>query len=191
MLPGGSLSIISMPAPIIGARSLQGTMLIDYEDGPIGLNDPSYGLNYQVWTLKVTEFGIYIESENTHAEMLISAFNITEASLTFDQNGRPTIVYVQYARAFIWWYDSSIASRTTTDLGTGIRSPKIILDDKRQWQSSNSDIIVGYIKNDNLCYCQQRDRFSIEYVLAQNVFGRIQKLGMGNNFRLQFIVGNY
>ena len=112
-------------------------------------------------------------------------------SFTFDQNGRPSICFTQYGQTKIYWFDSSLGGVTTTTIGAGIGSPKVILDDKRQTQTGSSDIIMGYIKNMQLCYRQQRDRFLIEYVLATNVAGRLQKIGMGNNLRLQFVVGNY
>lgn len=191
MLPEGRLSTAKVPAPILGGRALKSSPKIDYEDGPIALNDPSEGLFYQIWTGQIYGEGVFLFSDLVERQDILSALNITEMSFTFDQNGRPTVAYVQYGIAKIWWYDSTIESHTTTEIGSGVLSPKVILDDKRQTQTNSSDIILGYIKNENLYYRQQRDRFGTEYLLATNVVGRLQKIGMGNNLRLQFVVSNY
>jgi hypothetical protein len=185
------LSSSPVIAPILGGRSVQGALKIDFEDGPIDLNDPSSGLFYQIWEGRVYEDGVFLFSDLVERQDILNQLNITEFSFTFDQNGRPAIVYVQYGIAKVWWYDSAIPGLTTTTIGGGVISPKLILDDKRQTQTGSSDIILGYIQNENLYYRQQRDRFGTAYLIAQDVIGRIQKLGMGNNLRLHFILGNY
>lgn len=192
MLPEGKLSSQSVPAlSILGGRSMTGTLKQDFEDGPIALNDPSAGLYYQIWQALAHDNGVRLYDAEEVSTEILTALNITEMSFTFDQNGRPSICFTQYGQTKIYWFDSSLGGVTTTTIGAGIGSPKVILDDKRQSQTNSSDIIMGYIKNSQLCYRQQRDRFLIEYVLATNVAGRLQKIGMGNNLRLQFIVGNY
>ena len=192
MLPEGRLSTINIPSiSILGGRSLESAPKIDHEDGPVNISDPSEGLFYQIWTGQVYDGGIFLFSDLIERQDILEQLNITEMSFTFDQNGRPTIVYVQYGIAKIWWYDSTIAGHTITTIGSGVISPKVILDDKRQTQTNSSDIILAYIKNENLYYRQQRDRYGIEYLLVTKVIGRLQKLGMGNNLRLQFVVSNY
>ena len=187
------LSTINVPAPIIGGRSLPISLKEDFEDGPIDLNDPSSGLMYQVWRGIASDQGVSLikDAGEGDVEEILTQLNITEMSFTFDQNGRPSVCYTQYGQTKIYWYDSTVGGVATTVLGSGLGSPKIFLDDKRTTQTSISDMIVGYIKQKQLCYRQQRDRFGTEYVLATNVEGRLQKIGMGNNLRLQFVVGNY
>lgn len=191
MLPEGKLSSRPMVAPIIGGRANSITLKQDFEDGPIELNDPSAGLYYQIWQALAHDGGVRLYDAQEVGTDVLTALNITEMSFTFDQNGRPSICFTQYGQTKIYWFDSSLGGVTTTTIGAGIGSPKVILDDKRQTQTGSSDIIMGYIKNMQLCYRQQRDRFLIEYVLATGVVGRLIKIGMGNNLRLQFVVGNY
>ena len=192
MLPEGRLSSQNVPAlSILGGRSLTGSLKQDFEDGPIELNDPSAGLYYQIWQALAHDGGVRLYDAQEVGTDVLTALNITEMSFTFDQNGRPSICFTQYGQTKIYWFDSSLGGVTTTTIGAGIGSPKVILDDKRQRQTNSSDIIMGYIKNSQLCYRQQRDRFLIEYVLATGVVGRLIKIGMGNNLRLQFVVGNY
>ena len=140
---------------------------------------------------QVYDGGVFLFSDLVERQDILSKLDITEMSFTFDQNGRPSVVYVQYGIAKIWWYDSTVGGMANTLIGSGVISPKIILDDKRQTQTDSSDIVLGYIRNKNLYYRQQRDRFGVEYLLATGVVGRLQKLGMGNNLRLQFVVANY
>ena len=198
MLPADSsgvrrLSTFNVPAPIIGGRSLPISLKEDFEDGPIDLNDPSSGLMYQIWRGIASDQGVSLvkDAGEGDVEEIFTQLNITEMSFTFDQNGRPAVCYTQYGQTKIYWYDSTVGTMAITVIGSGIGSPKIFLDDKRQTQTAISDMIVGYIKQKQLCYRQQRDRFGTEYVLATNVQGRLQKIGMGNNLRLQFIVANY
>lgn len=187
------LSTFNVPAPIIGGRSMTVSLKEDFEDGPINISDPSSGLMYQVWQGIASDQGVRLVKNAGIGDGVdvLTQLNITEMSFTFDQNGRPSVCYTQYGQTKIYWYDSSVGGMSITILGSGIGSPKIFLDDKRQTQTAISDMIAGYIKQEQLCYRLQRDRFGIEYVLATNVKGRLQKIGMGNNLRLQFVVGNY
>lgn len=187
------LSTVNVPAPIVGGRSMAISLKEDFEDGPIEISDPSSGLMYQVWQGIASDQGVRLvkNAGNGEGTDVLTQLNITEMSFTFDQNGRPSVCYTQYGQTKIYWYDASVGGMATTVLGSGIGSPKIFLDDKRQTQTAISDMIVGYIKQKQLCYRLQRDRFGTEYVLATNVQGRLQKIGMGNNLRLQFVVGNY
>lgn len=187
------LSTVNVPAPIVGGRSMAISLKEDFEDGPIEISDPSSGLMYQVWQGVASDQGVRLvkNAGNGEGTDVLSQLNITEMSFTFDQNGRPSVCYTQYGQTKIYWFDSTVGRMATTVIGSGIGSPKIFLDDKRQTQTAISDMIVGYIKQEQLCYRLQRDRFGTEYVLATNVKGRLQKIGMGTNLRLQFVVGNY
>lgn len=191
MMPDNSLSSQNIPSPILGARALGIGLKSDYEDGPIAITDSSKGLYFQTWSGQAYDLGVFVESNTTGRIDILSELNITTMSFTFDQNGRVVVVYTQYGNTHIWWYDTTIAAYTTTTIGNGITSPKVFLDDKRSVFATTSDIILGYIKNSNLYFRQQRDRYEIEYLLATNVIGRLQKIGMGHNLRLQFVVGNY
>ena len=187
MLPNNSLSSYPLPSTLLGGRSLVSGLKVDYESGPISINDPSHGLQYQIWQGVVDSInGIYIGAETVPMSLQIPLDNISEFSFTFDQNGNLAIVYIQYSRTYLWWFDTTENQMVTTYLGNTIISPKIALDDKRRQSSATNDIIVGYIKNNNLYYIQQRDRFGVEYLLKTNVSGRIDRMGLGVNLRFQF-----
>lgn len=187
MLPDYELSIYPIKSLIIGGKGLPHSLKVDYETGPVGIQDPSEGINYQIWSgiVNPTE-GIYLWADNTPIAKYLSLADISEFNFTFDQNANLAIVYVRYGIAYLYWYDSTISDMTTTTLGSNYISPKLSLDDKRSESSATSDIVLGYIRNNNLCIRLQRDRYETEYVLELDVRGRIDSMGMGKNWRFQF-----
>lgn len=97
--------------------------------------------------------------------LLYTTGNVTEVSLTFDQNMRPTICYVEDGMVKLYWYDASLASMTITEYPAA-SSPRVSLDDKRKFNIGNSDIIFAYVMDNNrLCYRLQRERYGIEHTL--------------------------
>ena len=195
MLPEGKLSSIPVPAAILGGRARNISPALDYEDGPIAISDTSEGLFYQTWTGWIGEGGVYLEAPSVEAFLAYSASGVHEMSFTFDQNGRYAIALMQNNQCRIYWWDPVEGGYYNTYIGPGIVSPKIILDDKRSNQHPVSDMVMGYIRQNNLCYRLQRDRFTVEYVLAAelapvNTPVRLNKIGKNRGLRLQFIVGN-
>jgi len=198
MLPDYALSTVNLPTILLGARSKSIGLRNDYEDGPISIGNASSGINYQEWHGRITDTGISIGALNVPDVEIIHASNIYEFSFTFDQNGRLTIVYVIEGVAYLWWYDSNVGNMTTTNLGSTFKNPRVSLDDKRSKSNSSSDIILAYLRNYNLYYRQQRDRYTLEYLLASNVYNDTNgiqsnyliKIGMGRNLRFQFVLSN-
>jgi hypothetical protein len=196
------LSTEPVCASIVGAKRLRAAagaeMLIDYEDGGIDISDPSEGLQYQVWKAYVTENRyIWIEALTTGQKyQLIDAPGLMEISFTFDQNCRPTIAYeASGEKVYMYWYDSLIADYYTTSFGKYYDSMKVFLDDKRQRELLRSDIICTYIKTHGggnkipgLYMRRQRDRYTVEYLLREGITGPIYQFGMGNNWRLQWVL---
>jgi hypothetical protein len=174
----------------------------DYQLGGIGLSDASQGLQVQAWFLEisgpVSNNNIVISAPNTQPTILLSAPNVTEVSLSFDQNMRPAVAYVSQGNPYFWWFDTTIPGYTTISLGSTVTNPRCTTDDKRAREVNigYTDIILAYINNNNLCFRQQRDRFTIERVLQANLNNLIPnpsliKIGMNSIERLQFqIFGN-
>ncbi len=187
-LPGDGLaSKEPVVGGFVGADQLPPSKVISYEDGGIALNDSSAGLLHQVWKACISDDGSRILiSSPSHAEsVFIAGTEISEVSLAFDSNMNPAVAYVEVGFARLRWYDSLIDDYTTTNF-PGASSPKLSTDDKRPGQTSQRDIIFAYIRNGNLYYRQQRDRYGVEYLLATNVEGEFNQLGMNTAGRLQF-----
>lgn len=186
MIKNNSLSLAVVEGMFINGRHYPVTNSSDCESGGVAIQDPSEGLLYQVWKARLENDHVYISAENTPEYSIFSGSGITEISFSFDQNMRFTLAYVENGNAKLYWYDSTTQGMTITNFGSSVKNPRITLDDKRSTQSENSDIIMVYIKNMNLYYRQQRDRFSVEYLLKTGV-SKLKKIGMNDKLRLQFL----
>ncbi|MBM6660109.1 hypothetical protein, partial [Bacteroides gallinaceum] len=127
------------------------------------------GLASHIWRAWTDSKAIYIQRSDLPkdtAKTLLAALNITELDLTFDQNMRPVLTYVSGGIAKLYWYDTVSQSKTITDF-PNVQNPRVSLDDKRAFNTANSDVIFAYINNDQLCCRYQRERYGTEHVLQQ------------------------
>lgn len=192
MLPDNELSSSPVPAVFIGGRALPVRDTVDYELGGIALNDPSEGLQYQIWRARIESEGaeIIIDAQNVDPFVLIAGVNITEVSISFDQNMNPVVAYVEDGTPKLYWYDSTVPGMVTTSFAD-IVTPRVSMDDKRKSQSQNNDVIFAYMKNSNLYMRMQRDRYSVEYLLAEDIDSPgLIKIGMSRQNRFQFMFRN-
>ncbi|WP_444942704.1 hypothetical protein ACJJIK_10635 [Microbulbifer sp. ZKSA006] len=190
MLPENTLSSEPISSAFLGGAALPVRDITDYETGGIAIQDTSEGLQYQIWRARILNDGtdIVLDADQVDEFTIISATEITEVSLSFDQNMNPVIAYVEGGTAKLYWYDTSVAEQVTTEW-PGIITPRVTLDDKRQLQSAISDVIFAYLKDGHLYYRQQRDRFEAEYLLQADVDSDgLIKIGMNRQHRLQFLL---
>lgn len=190
-MPQNELSLEVIDSPFIGGRALAVTKIRDYETGGIALNDPSEGHQVQVWSAEVVYSTDIVLSAELVAETLVYAgTDISEISITFDQNMRLTYTFVEGGSAKLRWYDTTIPAFVVTEFGSTYISPRVSLDDKRLLQMGNNDIIFAYIREGNLYFRMQRDRFGVEYLLATDVLPApdyyLAKIGMNTKNRFQF-----
>lgn len=191
MLPDGVLSTSVVRDNFLGGRSLPVRNEVDYETGGIALNDASAGLLHQVWRARIIEkTEILLDAELVDESVIATGINITEVSLSFDRNMNVVLAYVENGVARLYWYDSVLAAMTTTTFA-GVVTPRVALDDKRNSQSAISDVIFAYLKDGDLYYRQQRDRYLVEYLLASDVDSPgLIKIGMNRQLRMQFMFRN-
>jgi hypothetical protein len=194
MMPDNSLSASPIPAPFFGARSLPITPIVDYEDGGIAINDASRGLLYQRWRAILFRPGevdsyVQLDAREVAPFTLVELPNITEISIAFDQLMRPTLAFVRNGVAYLRWFDSVPGQYVTDEIGAGIITPRVSMDDKRLIATDGyqlNDVILAYVRDGNLYYRQQRDRFLIERLLAEGVKPLI-KIGFSRGLRFQFM----
>lgn len=188
MIPGDSLSSSPVYSPFLYGDSLSVSAIRDYEMGGVALNDPSEGLNIKLWRLDVSGTHIVISENGANPQNIITGSDITEASFAFDQNMRPVIVYVQNGQAKLYWYDPTIPGVTTTTLASTVKSPRVAMDDKRTQTTllGQNDVILAYIRSNNLYFRMQRERYLTEHLLQSTVNGLLVNLGMNTANRLQF-----
>lgn len=184
-LPDHELSSIPINAPFLEQSNNIHAPLVDYEMGGIALYDASQGLQVKLWTAFVDGENVFIHSQDVAPILLFSLPGIREISLAFDQNMRPFIAFMQHSLARYWWYDTQISAMRFSDLPEAT-SPRCTLDDKRTMQTGTSDILLAYVKNNNLYYREQRDRFTVEYLLREDVNAELITIGMAKNNRVRF-----
>lgn len=189
MLPENNLS----HRPIYGAFLVpeKAEPLVDFEWGGVDLLDTSQGLSVYIWKCYYRDNWICIENDVVQYQ-LINIKDVKQISLSFDFNMHATIAYTvenldKSRSAFLYWYDSAQSAQITTEYGVDYLTPQVSLDDHRLHQSANADIIFAYLKNGNLYYRQQRDRFLIEYLLEEGIDGsELTQIGMTTKNRFQF-----
>ncbi|WP_443690423.1 hypothetical protein [Pseudomonas sp.] len=188
MMPDNVLSSQTVRGNIVGARALAVTPIVDYEDGGVALNDSTRGNQYQIWQALLIKDQVLISAPNTPEFVMFAGPGLTEISLTFDQNMRPVLAFMQSGVARYRWYDPTVGAQIVTDLPAGSITPKVILDDKRQTQTSNCDVILAYVRAGGLYYRQQRDRYQIERLLTDGVTTSLLRIGFSDQLRLQFMM---
>lgn len=164
MLPNGVISE-SDNSDFLPPRNKITGKLECWELGGVAISNTSQPFQY-FWYGFVKGNAIYIQREG-HEPIAVLAFfgKVTEMSFTFDQNMRTTIAYVEDNIAKFYWYDSLTSQNVITEY-PNIKNPKLSLDDKRNFNVANSDIIFAYISDNNkLCYRLQRERYGAEHVL--------------------------
>lgn len=187
MLPENRASTKPVSGLLVVPDSYLVNDLHDFEQGGIALNDPSQGLEYQTWECFYRETDVVVKPASGPETVLFSIAGITALSMCFDQNMRPLVAFEREGQVWLWWWDSFTSSRRTDSFGPG-RCPRATMDDKRRSQAAASDIIFAYIRDEVLCYRQQRDRFQTERVLRSGVnkMTRLKNVAMGMNWRLIF-----
>lgn len=186
------LSTTPVPGAFIGSASealLSRTY--DFIDGPVAEQDPSQGLMYQQWRAYIKDLQVWIEADNRPPSVLLPSptNSITDISIAFNQNADLHYCWVDAGTARLRYYDTLTSSMQTMTLPSGVRTPKVTLDDKRPTQTGRSDVILSYVKDDNKLYFRmQRDRFGVEYILDDGPFISIERLGMNNGYRLQWLM---
>lgn len=188
MLPLNQLSTVLVIGGYLDPDDNTTTDLVDYELGGIEIQDPSQGLRVKTWVVYIDGQDVKITAEDRQPTVQFTRTGVlTEVSLAFDQNMRPTIAFVEDDVATLYWYDT-VAQAAVFSTFTGASTPRVCLDDKRESQLGTSDILLAYIKTNNLYFRAQRDRFTVEYLLYTEINAKLVKLGMTDKNRVQFML---
>ncbi len=185
MIPLNQLSTLFINSPYIEKVNDVNIPLIDYELGGAGLNDASQGLKVKTWTLYLEDSNVMVKADGVTPSLLFVRPGIRELSLAFDQNMKPFVAFIQHTEAWYWWFDTADSTQKFTQLPNAV-SPRCTLDDKRLIAQNTSDIVLGYVRANNLYMRYQRDRYTIEYLLRSNVNATLATIGMSTNNRLRF-----
>ncbi len=188
MLPGNVVSSITISSDLLNPDSAVRAPLLDYELGGVAISDSSQGLQAITWSCYIppNTNDVMLKPGDGAPILFAQIAGVIELALAFDQNMRPVIAYQTLSGLFLYWYDSLAAGYITTGFGPG-RNPRLTLDDKRDFNIGNSDVIFAYIRDDGLFYRQQRDRYGIERQLDTGVSKlSLANIGMNRGLRMQF-----
>lgn len=181
MLPSNMLS--SQPVIADFFTPLRNDPLIDYEYGGATLQDSAAGLSKVLWKCFYEDSVIKL-SQNDQVLNVLNVENVAALSLSFDLSMRPIISYLANKHCYLWWYDTSVSKQITTDLGDGITFPQLSLDERRSVQSSNADVILTYIRNNQMFMRLQRERYQTEHEITRAK--RLIQIGSMKNSRFGF-----
>lgn len=193
MIPENRLSTTAFVSGFSFPVKSPGDQKIDWELGGVALNDPSQGLQVKVWVCEVVGDDITLTAPGIPRFTVFTAAGTTEVALSFDQNMNPFIAYMQSGTPKIYWYDQTVPGMTTTVLAAGCYDLRCTLDDKREFNTSGSDVILAYVRAGGLYFRQQRDRYTVEYLLKAGIGADASLVSMAMNTgnRLQFRLRNY
>lgn len=206
MIPSSRLSALANPAAFLGARNTGdigpvppvpgGIVWRDREDGGIALQDASQGLLSTAWLGTTDGTAVVLEAPSVAPAVLITGVGISEISFSFDRLMNPVIAYVEGGSTKLRWFDVGVNGIVTTVYGAGYLHPRVSLDDKHPLASETSDVIFAYLRDGDLRYRQQRDRYEIERVLATaaellaaGITQPLRKAGMSTRGHFQFAFG--
>lgn len=170
-------------------------LLVAYEMGGVGIQDPSQGLLVQLWQANCYDGqNIFISAPNTPNTLIVSDFGITEIDLAFDQNMFPFITYVAAGLVRFYWFDPTVAKFVISTVLEFAITPRCTLDDKRAFDVGNSDIQLFYINllSQKLVYRIQRERYQTEHVLSDaSIADHVRCVNFADTERLQWTIDNY
>lgn len=192
MMPENLLSTTPVPGEFLAPDGRGFTPLEDRELGGVAHQDPSQGLMLKEWRAWIDAAGnIYVQPvDGSQPALLITtgAVGSDYISLSFDRNMRVVVAWRRVNIVYLYWYDSLIEAYRTSEL-SGIRTPRLTHDDKRERAGNSSDVLFFYLKDTKLCMRMQRDRYGVEYELANVEFDHaLYRVGMSNKNRLQIEV---
>lgn len=163
--------------------------LYDYELAGVALNDGSQGLQVQYWVCWVTRSGevrVRPKDASGNGTLLFTQSGIDRISFSFDRNMQPAVAYEVGGEVRFRWFDSTAAGYTTS-VYPSARTPRVVHDDTRPAAADRSDVVITYLRNDQLLYRVQRERYLTEHVLREGLSQslRLVQMGMNRRFRVQ------
>lgn len=184
MLPENKLSSKVVAAAFLTPLRNDGN--VDYEWGGVKLRDTSQGLQKYQWRSDYIGDRIVLYSGVAAGVPVVQSAGIIHHSFAFDQNMNPCVVYNKAGVTYYYWYDPVEGKQTTMAFDVYMEYPQVSLDDHRQHQLGNSDIILSYIRDGKLYYRLQRERYLQEHFLEDTPDHKLMQIGMTKNLRFRW-----
>lgn len=185
--------------PIVGAflaprtvlRNTPALGLLDYHMGPVALSDPTLSIAYQLWTVRGDASNIYLSAPNTPEYPVLPGQSAIWVALGFDQNGNVFIAWTanKTGQSYYYWFDTTIPGYRISAVPGVVNRVFACLDDPRPAEFQTDDVMVSYVRAQQLYMRQQRDRFGVEYDLGAAP-GDIVQMGITHVLRMQWAFQN-
>lgn len=161
--------------------------------GGVELNNSKGKLNSRYWL--VTHVGSQVQIRGANGSTWGSSvvlfeepLPIQQISLTFDQLGRPLVFYrIGQDTLKLYWYDPVSQQNIITNFGVG-KDPTACFDFPQDTGQPFTDVLLFYVRNDQVFMRIQRDRYAIEYPCPISKSGiKIKSAGLRKDNRLQVV----
>ena len=151
--------------------------------GGTEIGNNSAGRDIQDWQVYYQQGIIHIKPSSGDVVFTLSVNNVLSVSLAFDTAMRIVLTWTTPLGAKLYFYDTLTLDYIIVDYDE-VTSSRVTVDKIDTWYNSSSDVLFLYIKNNNLYYRQQRDRYEIEYLIGE-ANGYIKRAGLTKLNRFQ------
>ena len=184
MIPSNTFTPVAQPADFIVPYDRAYRPLQHYSLGGIAIGDASRGRDYQVWKVTYMDGEFKIQPEGGAVVFSLPATNVQNVSLAFDTNMGIVLAWMSDTGGNLYYFNTDTATYTTRNF-PDFTSCRVCIDDAREVNTTNSDVILGYTRAGALYWRQQRDKYNVERFIA-NTPNRLVKMGPSESRRLQF-----
>lgn len=159
-----------------------------YSLGGVALGDVSQDWASYTWRAYLKSDGVYLNRVDTDEHRLVLAVkDIEQIDFCFDQNMNVVIAYTVAGKPYLYAYAKQGYQQRV--LPEGARCPRVLLDRTKQSFASESDLIVGFMRDSKLYYLIQREDYRNEHLLATDAAGHksmLWRMGWTQDGRLGF-----
>lgn len=184
MIPGGEFTVVPIVSDFNPPLDEPYNPLNQKVWGGVALNDGSLGRMVRYWEVSYDGTNINVNPEGDPVVFFIAQSNVESVSLGFDASMSPILGWQSAGTSNVYFYNGITSSYQTTTI-SGTTSCRVFLDDPRDFNAADSDVMIAYTKNNTLYYRQQRDNYTIEYTIGATV-KLLTKAGLNTVNRLQF-----
>lgn len=139
------------------------TLNESYCKGGVAVGDVSEGWEGYTWKVYFNENGeVFLNRTDTDVHVkLFEETGIEQIDFCFDQNMNVIVVYAKGGYSYLYAYKNSVYEKQY--LGEGITYPRCFLDRLHKEEASESDVIIAYLKDHEVCFLVQREAYGIEH----------------------------
>lgn len=184
MIPGNIVTPILDPAAFQPPYNEAYNPFIQTVQGGNAISDPSAGRQVKDWAVSYSGGIISVGPKLEAVVFTLEADDVETISLAFDSNMSVVLAWKTPTGAKLYYYDT-LTSTYITRVFADVTSCRVGVDDAREVNVTNSDVIFAYTLNGNLYWRQQRDRYDIER-LAGATTNLLKRMGPSVSNRLQF-----